>query len=515
MTRPQPNRACRPVLENDLRVALEEQQLELHYQPQIDLETEQIVGAEALLRWNHPDKGMISPAEFIPLAEETALIIPIGRWVIEEACRQAKLWQDEGQPPIPIAVNVSVIQFHQHDLVEQIRKILEDVNLPPERLGIEITESVFAENIEQTIDILNAFKNLGVEIALDDFGTGYSSLSYLTKLPIDKLKIDQAFVRSTERDNWSIVRAVVQLSRSLGLKIVAEGVETLEHAQRLHGLGCQIGQGFHYSQPLSSDDFKHYQESMKLTSSTSVRPAAMTFRLGLPIFYVVTRVPGSEPVNCIESLQTSALHFWKKHPEIDVSIRCDESDLLVEALLLGELDVIIAAAAWGLEEHARQTWSIELMWVAARELDLASDESVPLVLHPEGSPYRTRALEALNSQGRSWRETYQSPLPRMLQIAISSGLGVGVLPLSALNIGYKESAESSLIPLSEAAGWPKLGSVEVGIYCLVADPNPLLAELIETLSRVIDGLEGVNAVNRRDPSAAEHPSDSAATSGFE
>ena len=181
MTRPQPNRAGRPILENDLRVALEEQQLELHYQPQIDLETEQIVGAEALLRWNHPDKGMISPAEFIPLAEETALIIPIGRWVIEEACRQAKLWQDEGQPPIPIAVNVSVIQFHQHDLVEQIRKILEDVNLPPERLGIEITESVFAEDIEQTIDILNAFKNLGVEIALDDFGTGYSSLSYLTK----------------------------------------------------------------------------------------------------------------------------------------------------------------------------------------------------------------------------------------------------------------------------------------------------------------------------------------------
>jgi EAL domain-containing protein (putative c-di-GMP-specific phosphodiesterase class I) len=256
------------ILETDLRLALEQEQFELCYQPQVDLETGRVAGTEALLRWKNPNYGMVSPAEFIPLAEETDLIVNIGLWVIEEACRQCKCWQDEGCPIVTMSVNVSVVQFHQQDFVQQVGIILEDTGLAPALLELEITESGAPTGIDCIAEALNSFRALGIRIAIDDFGTGYSNLSWLSQFHIDKIKIDQSFVRSIDNKNWVIVRSVVQLAQNLGLITVAEGIETREQMQRLTGLGCHLGQGVYYSQPLSAVEFGEY-----LKAKTVLLPA--------------------------------------------------------------------------------------------------------------------------------------------------------------------------------------------------------------------------------------------------
>ncbi|HEV7809282.1 MAG TPA: diguanylate cyclase, partial [Candidatus Limnocylindrales bacterium] len=239
-------------LENDLRRALERHELRLHYQPLVDLQTERIVGLEALIRWEHPTRGLIPPLAFIPLAEETGLIIPIGRWVIETACRQARRWLEElPDAPLVMSVNLSARQFAQPSLADDIRTVLEATGLPAERLELEITESVLLDEGEDSGRTLQALRNLGVRLVLDDFGTGYSSLSYLRRLPLDTLKIDRSFVEGIDADgsNLPIVQAVIALAHGLGIEVVAEGIETAAQSARLRELVCDRGQGYYYARP--------------------------------------------------------------------------------------------------------------------------------------------------------------------------------------------------------------------------------------------------------------------------
>jgi diguanylate cyclase (GGDEF)-like protein len=237
--------------ENDLRRALPLQQFELYYQPKVDVISGRIASVEALIRWHHPVKGMISPDALIPVAEETGLIIPIGDWVLQEACRQARAWQLSGLPPLRVAVNLSATQFRQPNLLGTIRAALEKNNLQPKFLEIELTESAVMTNAEGSVGILEQLSRMGVVVAIDDFGTGYSSMSYLRKFPIDRLKIDSSFVRDlgADADNTSIVQAIISLAHSLRLKVVAEGVETPEQLAHLKSLGCDQYQGYHFSVP--------------------------------------------------------------------------------------------------------------------------------------------------------------------------------------------------------------------------------------------------------------------------
>ena len=204
------------VLEAQLREAIETQQLTLYYQPQVSLVDETVVGAEALVRWKHPERGLISPEEFIPMAEETQLIIPMGDWILDEACRQASEWRASGLPDLTMSVNLSPVQFHQPDLVARVRQALERHGLQGVDLELEITESVVIDDVDSVTDTANAIRFLGVSLAMDDFGTGYSALSYLTRLPFQKLKIDQSFIRDPNGNNWPIVGVVIQLAREMG-----------------------------------------------------------------------------------------------------------------------------------------------------------------------------------------------------------------------------------------------------------------------------------------------------------
>ena len=250
--------SSRAALEVGLHEAIQEQQFVLHYQALVTDEL-QITGAEALLRWHDPKRGLVSPADFIPLAEETGLILPIGRWVIEAACRQLVLWADKpGMSHLSIAVNVSTRQFHQSGFVEQLLAVLEQTGAKANRLKLELTESVLITDIEGVIVKMNALKAKGVGFALDDFGTGYSSLSYLKRLPLDKLKIDQGFVRDilTDTNDVAIAKMVIALANSMGLTVVAEGVETEAQRAFLTGLGCHNYQGFLFSRPLPVADFE-------------------------------------------------------------------------------------------------------------------------------------------------------------------------------------------------------------------------------------------------------------------
>lgn len=242
----------RLALENSLRKALERQEFLLHYQPQLELKTGQIIGIEALLRWQHPDLGLVYPAEFIPLAEETGLIVPLGEWVLRTACAQNRTWRAAGLPPITMAVNLSARQFQHHDLVETIARILKETDLEPGGLEVEITESIAMQNADYTIVILKELKDMGIQISLDDFGTGYSSLSYLKKFPLDTLKIDQSFIRdlSSEANDAAIANAVIVLAHSLKLNVLAEGVETREQETFLKDKGCDRYQGYLFSNPL-------------------------------------------------------------------------------------------------------------------------------------------------------------------------------------------------------------------------------------------------------------------------
>jgi diguanylate cyclase (GGDEF)-like protein len=245
----------------DLRNAMEQNQLTLYFQPQLDLNSGKIIGAEALIRWFKPDNSkeggkFISPVEFIPIAEQSGLIVPIGEWVMERACTEAKKWHDAGNP-IRIAVNVSGEQFQQSDLVAFTKSVIEKTGITPHLLELEVTESAFMEDIQQTIRTLKELHALGVELAIDDFGTGYSSLSYLRQFPIDRLKIDQSFIRNAlnNPDDAAIARTIIALGRSLNLKIIAEGVETVEHEEFLVSEGCDEVQGYRYSKPVPSDKF--------------------------------------------------------------------------------------------------------------------------------------------------------------------------------------------------------------------------------------------------------------------
>ncbi len=236
-------------LESDLRWALARNELLLHYQPQVDIHTGEVIGFECLLRWQHPELGMVSPVRFIPLAEESRLILPIGAWVLEEACRQNKAWQDAGMAPLVVAVNLSAVQFHGADVVAAVAQALQETGLEARYLELEITESVIVEDPERVVRIMEELKALGVSLSIDDFGTGYSSLSYLKRFPIDKIKIDRSFVRDLERNSndAAIVRMVIGIATELERKVIAEGVETIEQLEFLRRHGCDEYQGFYCS----------------------------------------------------------------------------------------------------------------------------------------------------------------------------------------------------------------------------------------------------------------------------
>jgi diguanylate cyclase len=245
-------------MESELHQAIELKQFELHYQPKVDTRTGVVRSAEALIRWVHPSRGLVSPADFIPLAEECGLIGAIGEWVIREACRQARAWQEEGVPSLRISVNLSASQFREVGLVDSIRRALDDVGLLARYLEVELTESAVMSDPEQSVAILEQLSAMGVLVSVDDFGTGYSSMSYLRRFPIDKLKIDRVFINeiASRPEDASIVRAIVSLAHSLNLKVVAEGVETPAQLDFLKTAGCDEYQGFHYSRPLPADQFQ-------------------------------------------------------------------------------------------------------------------------------------------------------------------------------------------------------------------------------------------------------------------
>jgi diguanylate cyclase (GGDEF)-like protein len=247
----------RLTLENQLRRAVEREELVLYFQPKVDIATQRITGAEALVRWKHPELGMISPKKFIPIAEETGLIVEIGQWVLREACQQAHAWTTAGLPPLSIAVNVSSVQFNQRKVWHAVRGALERSGLPPGRLVLELTESMVMVNAEASIEMLYELKEMGVKLALDDFGTGYSSLTYLSRFPLDELKIDRSFVTGlpVERDSIAIVSAILALARELELKVVAEGVENREQLQFLRSRQCQEYQGYLCSRPAPAEAF--------------------------------------------------------------------------------------------------------------------------------------------------------------------------------------------------------------------------------------------------------------------
>ncbi len=244
-------------LESDLHQALSLGQFELHYQPKVDLTTGQIHGAEALVRWRHPQRGLVPPGEFIPIAEACGLIDAIGEWVVREGCRQARAWQREGLPHLRVAVNLSAFQFRHGNLLRMISEALKAAELDPRYLEVEITESALMSDPEESVAILEALSRMGVVVSIDDFGTGYSSMSYLRRFPIDKLKIDRSFIAEliSRADDASIVKAIVSLAHSLHLKVVAEGVETDEQLHLLKGIGCDQFQGYAFSPAVPAPQF--------------------------------------------------------------------------------------------------------------------------------------------------------------------------------------------------------------------------------------------------------------------
>jgi diguanylate cyclase (GGDEF)-like protein len=244
------------VLENNLYKALERQEFRLHYQPQFNLQTGELVGMEALIRWQNQELGFISPALFIPIAEEMGLINSIGEWVLWTACAQNRAWQSLGLPPIRMAVNLSALQFQQKNLVKVIAHVLESTKLEPRYLELEITESIAMQDISLTIAVLRTLRSMGIQIAIDDFGTGYSSLSSLKHFPLDKLKIDQSFVRELVTDSYdaAIITALVALGHGLNLEVIAEGVETEEQLAFLHSIKCDAMQGYLLSRPLPAQE---------------------------------------------------------------------------------------------------------------------------------------------------------------------------------------------------------------------------------------------------------------------
>ena len=261
-------------LVNALRRALERDQLQVHYQPQLSMQDNHIVGAEALLRWTHPELGSVSPAEFIPAAEDSGLILSIGEWVLRHAVRQAKEWGQGGIAPLVMAVNLSAVQFRHPDLPKLVTRILEEEGLPPEYLELELTEGVAMFNPQGAIAVMNSLHECGVRMSIDDFGTGYSSLSLLKKFKVYKLKIDQSFVRDidTNQEDRSIVSAIINMAKSLGLQTIAEGVETAEQLAVLREQGCDEVQGYFFSEPLPAEQFEAFARSRSRIIGTDLKP---------------------------------------------------------------------------------------------------------------------------------------------------------------------------------------------------------------------------------------------------
>ncbi len=257
-------------LENELHDALQREELLLHYQPQVALHNGRVIGVEALLRWQNPNRGLVSPAKFIPIAEESGLIISIGEWVLRTACTQNKVWQADGLPPLKMAVNLSARQFKQQNLVKMVAQVLKETRLDPTYLELELTESLMMENVQQALTMLQQFHDMGISLSLDDFGTGYSSLNYLKRFPIHELKIDQSFVRDLvlNSDDAAITKAIISLAHSLQLSVIAEGVETQEQLDYLKTNGCDEIQGYYFSRPLPADALtKLLQEGHNLSFS--------------------------------------------------------------------------------------------------------------------------------------------------------------------------------------------------------------------------------------------------------
>ena len=249
-------------LEVDLRHALNHEQLMLYYQPKVDIMTGKVKGAEALIRWNHPQEGFISPGKFIPVAEETGLIVQIGEWVLREACNQNMYWVEQGFAPQKIAVNISAIELQRQDFVFKVKQIIKETGISPEYLELEITENGVMQNTEDTIETMAELRSLGISLSIDDFGTGYSSLSYLRRFPINYLKIDQSFIRDVLEDSSDaeIVKAMIQLAHTYNLKVVAEGVEEREILDFLFEQSCDLYQGYYYSKPLDPIEYEQYLE---------------------------------------------------------------------------------------------------------------------------------------------------------------------------------------------------------------------------------------------------------------
>jgi EAL domain-containing protein (putative c-di-GMP-specific phosphodiesterase class I) len=263
----------RQSIEEGLRRALERQEFVVHYQPKINLKTGRIAGAEALLRWTHPIRGPVSPAQFIPVAEDCGLILTIGTWVLREACQQAQAWVAAGLPNCTMAVNISAIQLRQENFADTVFAILEETGLDPRFLEVELTESVLMKHAESTASILKTLRARGVQVAVDDFGTGYSSLSYLRKFPIDALKIDQSFVSqiTTVPDESIIVQAIISMGRSLKFRVIAEGVETQQQLAFLQAHQCDEAQGYYFSRPVLPQQFAKLLKDGIAKAASAVR----------------------------------------------------------------------------------------------------------------------------------------------------------------------------------------------------------------------------------------------------
>jgi diguanylate cyclase (GGDEF)-like protein len=266
----------RASLEIQLRQAMQDETLWLAYQPLVDLATNRLVELEALVRWQHPERGTILPSAFVPVAEQTGFVIPFGRWVLETACRQGYVWQERYRDAPVVSVNLSARQFLHPELVEDIAQVLQSTGMAPDRLKLEITETTMMTNVDAAADILRRLRALGVRIAIDDFGSGYSSLSYLRNLPIDQLKIDQEFIAGLERQSEAraIVRAVIALAQALQIEIVAEGIESSAQAAHLRNWGCELGQGFHFGRPLSANQATALLDSTFPIAARDVRSSA-------------------------------------------------------------------------------------------------------------------------------------------------------------------------------------------------------------------------------------------------
>jgi diguanylate cyclase len=270
--------------EGDLHRALKQLQFELHYQPKFKAVSPRIHSAEALIRWRHPEQGLLLPERFIPLAEESGLIVPIGEWVLRETCRQLRVWQDEGLPSIRVAVNISALQFRRLDLVDTVRRALGDAGIGAHSLEIELTETAVMSDPEESVEILQRLSRMGIIVSVDDFGTGYSSMSYLRRFPIDKLKIDRSFITNimSSTDDAAIVQAIISLAHSLRLTVVAEGVETPEQVAFLRKHGCDQYQGYYFSRPVDAVQFAALLRADRALEEASVDPSHTQSRLALP-----------------------------------------------------------------------------------------------------------------------------------------------------------------------------------------------------------------------------------------